>query len=119
MEIGKLPTLAERYVDRCRGNLSDEGETVEIRFPNLAGFARSLGVGTVVLCETAAEYPEQYDAMLAIFEDEALNAAKNATAINSYIRERLAIGERCKGDATAESQKIEVLFSHDIAEDGR
>ena len=119
LEIGKLPILAERYVDRCRGNLSDEGEAVEIRFPNLAGFARSLGVGTVVLCEMAAEYPDQYDAMLAIFEDEALNAAKNATAINSYIRERLAIGERCKGDAAAGSQKIEVLFSHDIAEDGR
>lgn len=111
LETGKLPILAERYVDRCRGNLSDEGDAVEIRFPNLAGFARSLGVGTVVLCEMAAEYPDQYDAMLAIFEDEALNAAKNATAINTYIRERLAIGERCKGDAATGESIVEHIIN--------
>ncbi len=115
-----LPTLAERYVDKCR-SASDDEDGIASRsqkFPNLAGFARSLGVGLGVLRELGEKCPEQYGAMLAIFEDEALNAAKNATAINMYIKERLGIGEKCKGDADADPQRIEVVFEHDIAEDG-
>ena len=115
-----LATLAERYVDRCRETSDGEGESKKSaqKFPNLAGFARSLGVGLGVLRELGEKCPEQYGAMLAIFEDEALNAAKNATAINMYIKERLGIGEKCKGDADADPQRIEVVFEHDITEDG-
>ena len=109
-----LSTLAERYVKLCRG----ESDLSGAKFPNLAGFARSLGVGIDTLREVSGDFPDQYDAMLTIFEDEALNAAKNATAINTYIKERLGIGERCKGAVATEPQGIEVFFSHDIAEDG-
>ena len=48
-------------------------------FPNLAGFARSLGVGLGDLEKICGKYPEQYDAVLALLEDEALNCGQSPT----------------------------------------
>lgn len=56
--------------------------------------------------------------MLALFEDEALNSDKNATVLNTYIKERLKFGEKKEGGAALPVGDIKVIFEHDIAEDG-
>ena len=65
-----------------------------------------------------AKWPEAYNALLAIFEDEALNSDKNATILNAYIKERLNFGEKKEGGATLPVGDVRLLFEHDIEEDG-
>lgn len=111
--------MAEEYIHSCF--LKDgEAETKRSskRFPNLAGFARTLGIGVGDFDIVQQGWPEQYGAMLALFEDEALNSDKNATVLNTYIKERLKYGEKKEGGATLPMGDIKVVFEHDIAEDG-
>lgn len=75
-----------------------------------------IGVGDFDIVEK--EWRDQYGAMLALFEDEALNSDKNATLLNSYIKERLKFGEKKEGGASLPVGDIKVIFEHDIAEDG-
>ena len=56
--------------------------------------------------------------MLALFEDEALNSDKNATVLNTYIKERLKFGDKKECSSTLPMGDIKVVFEHDIAEDG-
>jgi len=63
-------------------------------------------------------WPEQYGAMLALFEDEALNSDKNATILNAYIKERLEFGEKKEGGATLPVGDVRLVFEHDVTEDG-
>ncbi len=63
-------------------------------------------------------WPDQYGAMLALFEDEALNSDKNATVLNTYIKERLKFGEKKEGGAALPMGDINVIFEHDISKDG-
>lgn len=56
--------------------------------------------------------------MLAIFEDEALNSDKNATILNAYIKERLNFGEKKEGSAALPVGDVQLVFEHDIGEDG-
>lgn len=88
------------------------------RFPNIAGFARFLGVGVSNIKNIESKSPEQYGALLAIFEDEALNSDKNATILNTYIKERLNFGEKKEGSATLPMGDFQLVFEHDIVEDG-
>ena len=116
---GELIPLAEEYIKSC---ISREGESSDKkgskRFPNVAGFARTLGIGVSDFCIVESGWPEQYGAMLALFEDEALNSDKNATVLNTYIKERLKFGEKKEGGATLPVGDIKVIFEHDVAEDG-
>jgi hypothetical protein len=75
-----------------------------------------IGVGDFDIVEK--DWRDQYGAMLALFEDEALNSDKNATLLNSYIKERLKFGEKKEGGASLPVGDIKVIFEHDIAEDG-
>ena len=88
------------------------------KFPNVAGFARYMGVGVSSIKNIESKWPDQYGAMLAIFEDEALNSDKNATILNAYIKERLNFGEKKEGGATLPMGDIQLVFEHDISEDG-
>ena len=88
-------------------------------FPNLAGFARMLGVSVVTLKKVNAHWPEQYGAMLAILEDEALNTEKSATIINTYLKEHLGFGEKREGDEILPMGSLKMVFEHDILEDGK
>ena len=110
--------MAERYISSCLGDEASSVKKSAKRFPNLAGFARTLkmGVGDFQIVEQG--WPDQYGAMLALFEDEALNSDKNATVLNTYIKERLKFGEKKEGGATLPVGDIKVIFEHDIAEDG-
>ena len=109
--------MAEEYVSVCKGEGSS-GKSSD-RFPNLAGFARSLGVGIATLKKVESKYPEQYGAILALFEDEALNSLKSATILTAYLKERLEFGEKKEGGATVEAGDIKLIFEHDISEDGK
>jgi hypothetical protein len=75
-----------------------------------------IGVGDFDIVEK--DWRDQYGAMLALFEDEALNSDKNATLLNSYIKERLKFGEKKEGGASLPVGDIKVIFEHDITEDG-
>ena len=88
-------------------------------FPNLAGFARMLGVSVSTLKKVNANWPEQYGTMLAILEDEALNAEKSATILNSYLKEHLGFGEKREGDVALPVGNVKLIFEHDISEDGK
>ena len=56
--------------------------------------------------------------MLALFEDEALNSDRNATVLNAYIKERLNFGEKKEGGATLPVGNVQLVFEHDLKEDG-
>ncbi|MBO5714954.1 MAG: hypothetical protein J6S23_00990 [Clostridia bacterium] len=88
-------------------------------FPNLAGFARMLGVSVATLKKVKANWPEQYGSMLAILEDEAFNAEKSAALLNAYMKEHLGFGERCEGDEVLPVGDVKLIFEHDISEDGK
>jgi hypothetical protein len=94
-----------------------KGKSIE-RFPNIAGFARTLGVGVSTLKKIEGRWPELYGTLLALFEDEALNSDRSATVLNAYIKERLNFGEKREGGATLPVGDIRVVFEHDIGEDG-
>ena len=121
---GELIPLAEEYVKGCRLSLEEaesknsRSKSVD-RFPNIAGFARSLGVGVSSIKNIESKWPELYGALLAIFEDEALNSDKNATILNAYIKERLNFGEKKEGGATLPVGDVKLVFEHDIEEDGK
>lgn len=116
---GELNCLAEQYIHSC---ICVDGEQESKRsfkrFPNIAGFARVLGIGVGDFIIVEQGWPEQYGAMLALFEDEALNSDKNATVLNTYIKERLKLGEKKEGGATLPVGDVKIVFEHDIAEDG-
>ena len=116
-----LLPLAEQYVKECSRN-TEEGEKKKekMRFPNLAGFCRTLGTGVDILEGIEREYPEQYGALLALFEDEALNSSQSATVISAYMKEHLGFGEVKKEVSGAcISGDVKLIFEHDIYEDGK
>ena len=120
---GELISRAEEYVKSCKSTEgSNDGmrarqKSVE-RFPNIAGFARTLGVSVATLKKVESKWPELYGAMLALFEDEALNSDRSATILNTYIKERLNFGEKKEGGATLPVGDVQLVFEHDIEEDG-
>lgn len=97
---------------------SGKGKSYE-RFPNIAGFARTLGVGVSTLKKIQGRWPELYGALLALFEDEALNSDRSVTILNAYIKERLDFGEKKEGGATLPVGDVRLIFEHDIEEDGK
>ena len=118
---GELVELAERYVEECNRISTDCGAEKRRtrKFPNVAGFARSFGVGISAFKLIEEGWTDQYSAMLAVFEDEALNSEKNATVLNTYIKERLHFGEKKEGGASVPFGDVKLIFEHDIGEDGR
>ena len=117
---GELISLAEEYIRNCKLSSAEcgRGKSTE-RFPNIAGFARTLGVGVSTLKKVEGRWPDLYGALLALFEDEALNSDRSATVLNAYIKERLNFGEKKEGGATLPVGNVQLIFEHDISEDGK
>lgn len=115
---GSIAEEAERYVAACREKKDDAGRGTG--FPNLAGFCRWLKVGQGELREIGLRYPEAYDAMLTILEDEALCAVRGtsetARLMTVYLKRRLGYEDEV---ADAEPGALQVLFDHNILEDGK
>ena len=104
------------YVELCRSEAVGKSKG---RFPNLAGFCRYLGVGVEALEEIFRGSPEEYGALCAVFEDEALNSELSATLISAYLKQRLGYGEpRETKRASCELPEVKLIFDHDIFEDG-
>ena len=111
-----LAALAREYIEGCA---TEEGKRGG-RFANLAGFCRYLGMGVEQFCLFMKERQEEYDALCAMFEDEALNSGLSATLISAYLKRHLGHGERAEatGKSSMELDQIKLVFEHDIYEDG-
>lgn len=66
------------------------------------------------------ERQEEYDALCAMFEDEALNSGLSPTLISAYLKRYLGYGERQEATqkSSMELDQIKLVFEHDIYEDG-
>ena len=121
-ERGALWQTVDAYLAECKSDTatatSDAAKKAKrtARFPNLAGLCRYASTGTSDLSELRAEFPAEYDRLLAIFEDEALNAELSSTLLSSYMKHRImkTDGEQAQN---AESE-VSYSFEHDIFADG-
>jgi hypothetical protein len=118
-ENGSIFKRAEAYVNACLEG-AQEGERAQ--FPNLAGFGRALGIGLGELQRLGQQYPQMYDAILAVLEDGALNTdripGKSALLAMNYFRRRLGY-EPVRSESKADTDRaVRVIFDHDVAEDG-
>lgn len=110
-----ISAVAE-YVELCRSEIMGKSKS---RFPNLAGFCRYLGIGIEALEESFREYPESYDVLCAVFEDEALNSELSPTVVTTYLKQRLGYGEKQEvRQASCQLPELKLVFDHDIFEDG-
>ena len=112
-----LAELARAYIESCS---CEGGSKHGGRFANMAGFCRYLGMGVEQFCLSMKERQEEYDALCAMFEDEALNSGLSATLISAYLKRHLGYGEKSEaaGKSTMELEQIKLVFEHDIYEDG-
>lgn len=117
VESGELMERARAYILECS---CGEGGKHGGRFPNLAGFCRYLGVGVEQFCLSMKERQEEYDALCAMLEDEALNSGLSATLISAYLKRHLGYGDKSEAAAKSsmELDQLKLVFEHDIYEDG-
>ncbi len=115
---GKLWRAVDKYLESCclSDGESDKKSRTHERFPNLAGLCRYTSSGISELSRLKEEYPEEYDRLLAVFEDEALCACGSATLMSAYMKKRLLYSE----EKTTQTDTLEVSYSfeHDIYADG-
>ena len=118
---GTLFEAVDDYIRQCYSSIECEGEVKpkvkpRIRFPNVAGFCRYLGTGMSDVLTFKSEYPFEYDRLLAIFEDEALNSDVSSTLVSAYMKKRLLYAvEDAPSSAPGE---VRYCFEHDIFSDG-
>ena len=120
-ESGDLMDALEQYIRRCHASGDDKRGDKDARFPNPAGFCRSLGVGLRCFEALGARYPALYDNVMTLLEDEALNAsrypANSASLTTAFFKRRL--GYASDEDAGRGSGEITAVFDHDIQEAGQ
>ena len=105
---------AKDYVERC-GTVEGKKQG---RFANLAGFCGELGVGLDTYLREMVARPEEDDAIKAILEDAALNSDLSATLVSAYLKARLGYGEKPKDQHACDSGQLQLIFEHDIYQDG-
>ncbi len=116
-ERGELTAAVLEYLAWCKAvpeeqTAKGKGASAQ-RFPNFAGFCRHTGAGVSELRALRREYPREYDRLLAIFEDEALNSALSPTLLSAYMKKRLMYAEEESTD-----RQVVWCFEHDIIADG-
>ena len=121
-EVGLIGQLAEEYINSCRTEKpNNEGEAPSkkkaAKFPNVAGFCRYFGIGGSEYETLERSYPEEFDRLRAILEDEALNSELSPTVLSAYLKKRFGYDRSKESEERAEQLKI--VFEHDILEDGR
>ncbi len=116
-ENGSLGRQLRKYLRSCRSNEESDSKKDGGRLPTLAGFCGMLGCGISAADELRRVYPSQFDYISAVLEDEALNSGRSSTIVNAYLKERLGYGE--KGESGGESEPLQLVFAHDILEDGQ
>ena len=131
-EMGILGELAEEYIIFCHTSEEKEGEKITENsskkrksaekstiFPNIAGFCRYFGIGAQKYERLSKKYPEEFEKLSAIFEDEALNSEISASILTAYLKKRLGYGEGEKAEKSeVETGQLRLIFEHDILSDG-
>ena len=129
---GTLDKLAEEYIIFCHtseekgdekeresGTKKKKAGALSSRFPNVAGFCRYFGIGHKGYERLSKKYPEEFEKLAAILEDEALNSEISASVLTAYLKKRLGYAdtEACeKGEV--ETGQIRLVFDHDVLSDG-
>lgn len=122
---GFLYAFAEEYLAYCQRvyEFSDVGAAEKKaskknknKFPNVAGFCRYFHIGSNEYDILAAKYPNQFDRLVAIFEDEAFNSDVSPTLLSAYLKRRLGYEKNNVGEIY--DGELKVVFEHDIMEDG-
>lgn len=112
---GSLARKLKQYVKSCRPP-PDADPKKEGRLPTLAGFCGKLGCGVSAVPELQRQFPEQFEYLCAVLEDEALNATRcSPTIVNAYLKEHFGYGEKAP---EADEEAVRLIFEHDILEDG-
>ena len=122
-KMGTLDKLIEEYVSVC-SEACELGESapkkcskkLRRRFPNVAGFCRYFHIGDAEYERLCAKYPEDFERVKLVFEDEALNSEISPTILSAYLKKRLGY-EKSSGGAVYDGQ-LRVVFDHDILGDG-
>lgn len=119
---GILNARIEEYIRSCEATPADGAakskKGAQGRLPNLAGLCRFLGTGLGDLKKFSARYPDEYDNLLAIFEDEVLNYDTSSTMLTAYLKKRLCYStDDSEGDASKRTE-VRYCFEHDITRDG-
>jgi len=111
---GSLARRLKRYVKGCRPP-PDADPKKEGRLPTLAGFCGKLECGVSAVLDLQKQFPNQFEYLCAVLEDEALNATRcSPTIVNAYLKEHFGYGEK----AQYEEDSVRLVFEHDILEDG-
>ena len=121
----KLDDKVCEYLEYCKTAMRGEGDDggrsrakqPRERLPNIAGFCRYVGTGLSDLSRFSCDFPDEYDKLLALFEDEVLNYECSATLLSAYLKKRLRYaseGEEHKGSLG----DVRYSFEHDIFADG-
>lgn len=119
---GLLHALAEEYIVFCTDSAEIEpsdkkrDSRKKKRFPNVAGFCRYFHIGETEYRCLSKKFPEEFDRLSALFEDEALNSDISPTVLSAYLKKRLGY-EKSVGTEVCDGQ-LRVVFDHDIEEDG-
>ncbi len=125
---GSLELLAEEYIFSCcifeKKENENEGEkkkakSKKSRFPNLAGFCRYCGIGQREYDALAKKYPDEFEKLAAILEDEALNSEISPSLLATYLKRRLGYGDApSPSGSDVDIGQLKLVFEHDIFEDG-
>ena len=112
-EEGTLARKLKAYLKSCRQPSDGDVKKREERLPNFAGFCASLKCGTRALEHLRRTYPEIFDYLAAVLEDEALNSSRSPAIVNAYIKDKFGTWERGEDE-----DRVQLIFEHDILEDG-
>lgn len=116
---GEITKLLEQYLLLCRTDgENDDGKKKKSKdaiFPNLAGFCRFIGISTSELEAYGEKFSTEYERILTVLEDEALNSGLSPALVSSYLKKRLGYDGT---NQAPKSPQLEIKFEHDIFEDG-
>ena len=133
--MGIIERLAEEYLNFCYTNDSKEKESESdektstpkrkkekeqsFRFPNIAGFCRYFGIGRSRYERLSKKYPEEFEKLLAVFEDEALNSQISPSLLTAYLKKRLGYGDTADAEKSeVDTGQLKLIFDHDLLSDG-
>ena len=130
-ECGVMEKLADEYIIFCRSYSESDKSTEDSsakkkdkneRFPNIAGFCRYFGIGRDKYERLSKKYPEEFELLSAIFEDEALNSKISPSIVMAYLKRRLGYSDTDSSESSRESEieagQLTLVFDHDIFKDG-
>ena len=117
LEQGKLDSMLEEYTRKCHESEEASSQKAKKRamFPNIAGFCRYIGTGLSDFYDLQTKNLTEYDRLLAVFEDEALNSDVSAAMLSLYMKMRMLYSFE---ENVGNGEGVSYCFEHDIYVDG-